>query len=138
MNLNEQRDTHFELASDYFSMLSEPTRLKILTTLGGGELAVGDIVARLDSSQPNVSRQLNALYKSRIVARRKVGTQVYYRIRDAEVIDLCRGICRKMVMAHSGASSCRSADNSCSLGGAECRWQMAASDRPSTGSGLHT
>lgn len=123
--LNEQMEAHFEHAGAYFALLSEPTRLKILTTLCSGERAVGDVVEQIGASQPNVSRQLNALYQSKILARRKDGTQVYYRIRDAEVIELCRGICRKMVTARTGAESCRLADNRCSIGGGDCGWQMS-------------
>lgn len=123
----EQLNAGFEQAGYYFALLSEPTRLKILTVLCAGERAVGAVVSALDASQANVSRQLNTLYRSNILARRKEGTQVYYRIRDRHTIELCRGICRKAAMARSGAATCRLADNSCSIGGVDCRWQPRAS-----------
>lgn len=86
----------FEEVSNYFFLLSEPTRLKILHALCGGERPVGDIVAEIESTQANVSRQLNMLYRSKILARRKDGTQVYYRIDDQNTVDVCRTVCGKM------------------------------------------
>lgn len=86
----------FEEVSNYFFLLSEPTRLKILHALCGGERPVGEIVTEIESTQANVSRQLNMLYRSRILARRKDGTQVYYRIDDQNTIDLCRTVCGQM------------------------------------------
>ncbi len=86
----------FEEVSNYFFLLSEPTRLKILHALCGGERPVGEIVTEIASTQANVSRQLNMLYRSKILARRKDGTQVYYRIDDQNTVDLCRTVCGQM------------------------------------------
>lgn len=118
-----------EEASYYFGLLSEPTRLKILSTLCHGERAVNSIVDYIEQSQPNVSRQLNMLYRSKILARRKDGTQVYYRISDQKTIDLCQEICRKKAIAlrndalRHACDTCRLPDNRCSIGGGECHWQ---------------
>ncbi|HJU99908.1 MAG TPA: metalloregulator ArsR/SmtB family transcription factor [Burkholderiaceae bacterium] len=86
----------FEEVSNYFFLLSEPTRLKILHALCAGERPVGEIVTEIESTQANVSRQLNMLYRARILGRRKEGTQVYYRIDDQATIDLCRTVCGQM------------------------------------------
>lgn len=86
----------FEEVSNYFFLLSEPTRLKILHALCNGERPVGEIVSAIESTQANVSRQLNMLYRARILARRKDGTQVYYRIEDQKTIDLCRNVCGRI------------------------------------------
>lgn len=92
----EQMQKLFEEVSNYFSLLSEPTRLKILHALCNGERQVGEIVGLIESTQANVSRQLNMLYRARILARRKEGTQVYYRIDDQSTIDFCRMVCSRM------------------------------------------
>lgn len=92
----EQMQEVFEEVSNYFFLLSEPTRLKILHALCNGERPVGEIVTEIESTQANVSRQLNMLYRSKILARRKDGTQVYYRIDDQNTIDLCRTVCGQM------------------------------------------
>ena len=65
----------FDEVSNFFFLLSEPTRLKILHSLCHGERPVGDIVAAIEATQANVSRQLNMLFRARILARRKDGTE---------------------------------------------------------------
>jgi DNA-binding transcriptional ArsR family regulator len=91
----EQRSVLFEEVADYFSLLSEPTRLKILHAVCEGERTVGDIVAHVESTQANVSRQINMLYRAKILSRRKEGTQVFYRVSDQKTIELCQSVCGK-------------------------------------------
>lgn len=86
----------FEDVSHYFALLSQPTRLKILYAVCQGERTVNDIVAEVESTQANVSRQLNMLYRARILGRRKEGSQVYYRIEDERTVELCRTVCGRM------------------------------------------
>jgi len=93
---NEEMAEVFEEVSNYFFLLSEPTRLKILHALCNGERPVGTIVKELGATQANVSRQLNMLYRARILGRRKDGAQVYYRIEDQNTIELCRTVCTQM------------------------------------------
>lgn len=94
----EQLNELFSVVSSYFSLLSEPTRLKILHALCNGERPVGEIVGEVASTQANVSRQLGMLYRSNILSRRKEGTTVYYRIDDQNTIDLCRTVCTQMAI----------------------------------------
>jgi DNA-binding transcriptional ArsR family regulator len=86
----------FEEVSHYFALLSQPTRLKILYAVCQGERSVNDIVSQVQSTQANVSRQLNMLYRARILARRKDGSQVYYRIEDQRTVDLCKSVCARL------------------------------------------
>lgn len=92
----EEMQELFEEVSNYFFLLSEPTRLKILHALCNGERTVGEIVDGIALTQANVSRQLNMLYRAKILGRRKEGTQVYYRIDDQNTVDLCRMVCTQM------------------------------------------
>lgn len=92
----QQMEELFEEVSSYFFLLSEPTRLKILHALCNGERPVGEVVNEVESTQANVSRQLSMLYRARILARRKEGTQVYYRIDDQNTIDICRKVCEQI------------------------------------------
>ncbi|VVD60798.1 transcriptional regulator [Pandoraea iniqua] len=89
----EELDRVFEKVSHYFSLLSEPTRLRILHALCGGEQSVSDVVAAVNSSQTNVSRHLNAMYQAGVLGRRKEGNQVYYTIADTGVVEICRAVC---------------------------------------------
>jgi DNA-binding transcriptional ArsR family regulator len=83
----------FEEVANYFSLFCEPTRLKILYAVCQGERSVGEIVTEVESTQANVSRQINMLYRAKILARRKEGTQVYYRIDDEKTIAMCQAVC---------------------------------------------
>ena len=100
MDVREGQDMErlFEDVSHYFSLLSQPTRLKILYAVCQGERAVNDIVEQVQSTQANVSRQLNLLYRARILARRNEGAKVYYRIEDLRTIELCQSVCGRMAL----------------------------------------
>ncbi|TMS57853.1 winged helix-turn-helix transcriptional regulator [Imbroritus primus] len=89
----EELDRVFEKVSGYFSLLAEPTRLKILHTLCDGEKPVNAIVETVQTSQANVSRHLNAMYRNGVLSRRKDGNLVIYAIADASVVELCRTVC---------------------------------------------
>ena len=83
----------FESVAEYFGLLAEPTRLRILHCLCNGELSVGDVMERAGLTQANTSRHLNLLYRAGVVDRRRDGTQVIYRIVDPNFSDLCRTVC---------------------------------------------
>lgn len=69
--------------SAQFAAFSDPTRLRILHLLRGGELCVGDLVGILDLPQPTVSRHLGYLRRSGLVATRKQGLWIFYRLAAA-------------------------------------------------------
>jgi DNA-binding transcriptional ArsR family regulator len=92
----EQMAELFEEVSNVFFLLSEPTRLKILHSLCHGERAVNEIVTEIEASQANVSRQINMLFRAKILARRKEGTQVYYRIDDPATLGICQSVCARV------------------------------------------
>ena len=64
-----------------FRALADPTRRAILEALAGGEAPVKDLTARFDVSQPAVSQHLAALRDAGLVAGRRDGRRVYYRVR---------------------------------------------------------
>jgi ArsR family transcriptional regulator len=74
----------------HFRMLGEPTRLKILQAVCRRPRAVGDIVAAAGASQANVSKHLSLLAAAGILTRRKDGQSVYYGMKDALTLKLCR------------------------------------------------
>jgi ArsR family transcriptional regulator len=67
-----------------FKAFSDPTRLRILHMLRGGELCVCDIGEVLNASQPKVSRHLAYLRKAGLVASRKQGLWIYYSLPSAK------------------------------------------------------
>ena len=63
-----------------FKALADPTRLRILGLLLGGEVCVCDIHGSLGIPQPRASRHLSYLRKSGLVLARKDGLWVHYRL----------------------------------------------------------
>ncbi|MCI0718035.1 MAG: metalloregulator ArsR/SmtB family transcription factor [Acidobacteria bacterium] len=77
-----------------FRMLSDPTRLAILRTLMvKGERNVGQVVEETGGSQANVSKHLKQLAGAGLVARRKEGLKVLYRLDDPVVEKICHLVC---------------------------------------------
>lgn len=59
--------------------LSDPTRLRILNLLKGGELCVCDLIATLDMPQSTISRHLSSLRKTGWIEMRRQGKWAFYR-----------------------------------------------------------
>ena len=86
--------TLIEHAAERFRLLSDPTRLRLLNELDqGDELAVGDLAARADVGLSNTSKHLHQLEREGIVAKRRRGTTILYRIADPSVRELCDIVC---------------------------------------------
>jgi DNA-binding transcriptional ArsR family regulator len=85
-----------ELIAARFRVLAEPMRLKILHTLGCNEITVSELVEATGAGQANVSKHLAVLADARLVARRKEGLNVYYRVADQTVFDLCDAVCSSL------------------------------------------
>ena len=64
-----------------FDVLAEPTRRRILDLLREGERSVNDLVARLDLSQPGVSKHLRVLREAGLVAVRRQAQRRIYGVR---------------------------------------------------------
>jgi DNA-binding transcriptional ArsR family regulator len=82
-----------ELIARRFQMLAEPTRIKLLDRLREGEANVNELSEGLGASQQNVSKHLAMLAEVGMLARRKEGNHVYYRIADEGVFALCEQVC---------------------------------------------
>jgi len=71
---------------------ADPTRLKILALLREGEVCVHQIVEALEMTQSAVSHQLRTLRGARLVAFKKRGRHVYYRLADDHVREMLDGV----------------------------------------------
>jgi DNA-binding transcriptional ArsR family regulator len=71
-----------------FSVLSEPSRRRILDLLREGERPVGDLVDRLGLSQPAVSKHLRVLRDAGLVEVRPDGQRRLYRLRPEPLVEL--------------------------------------------------
>ena len=69
-----------EALTTLYSALADPTRLRILSLLGDGEICVCHIHASLDVPQPTASRHLAYLRKSGLVEARRDGIWMHYKL----------------------------------------------------------
>ena len=88
----DQMQAVFESVARYFSVLGEPTRLRILHTLCRDEKCVNEIIKVTGLAQANASRHLGLMYQAGMLARRREGTQVFYRVADPMYVELCRTV----------------------------------------------
>jgi DNA-binding transcriptional ArsR family regulator len=73
--------------------MADPTRLRLLHELEGGEICVSDLAAQVGGSQANVSKHLAVLRKAGLVACRRDGMNVCYSIADRSAFEVCRTVC---------------------------------------------
>jgi DNA-binding transcriptional ArsR family regulator len=71
-----------------FKALADQSRLRILMALEQGEMCVCDLAAFLEISESAVSHQLRMLRQMSLVANRREGPVLYYRLTDAHVSQL--------------------------------------------------
>jgi len=74
-----------ERAARVIRVLGHPLRLRILELLEVGERNVADLQDELDASQAVISQQLAILRAEDVVAPRREGPRVYYRIIEPKV-----------------------------------------------------
>jgi ArsR family transcriptional regulator len=87
----------YEAAAELFGVLSTPIRLRIIGALcGGDEKNVSQLLHEIEVSQPNMSQQLNVLYRAGVVDKRRDGAQMYYRIADETVVRVCKAVCTQV------------------------------------------
>jgi DNA-binding transcriptional ArsR family regulator len=96
-NDSAELDYLFDQVAGYMQLFAEPTRLRIMHTLCDKECSVNEVVEAIGATQTNVSRHLSAMHKSRVLARRKEGTTVYYTVSDPKAVELCRTVCMNII-----------------------------------------
>ena len=76
-----------------FRVIGDPLRVRLLDRLRDDELSVNELAEQLGAGQQNVSKHLAVLADAGVLARRKEGNRVYYRIADESVFALCDQVC---------------------------------------------
>ena len=102
MVTRSNEDQVFESVAELFSILSTPIRLKIISAVCHGEKNVSELLAEIDTTQPNMSQHLSMLYRSGVLAKRRDGTQMYYRLQSERVSTLCRAVCTQVAIELEG------------------------------------
>jgi len=99
MPLSEPQHLHALLdeASKIFALLSAPMRLRILSSLCHGEKNVGQLLAAVQTTQPNISQHLNMLYRAGLVRKRREGVQIFYATADEHIVQICQTMCDRVL-----------------------------------------
>ena len=86
-------DEVVELIARRLRVIADPTRIKLLDRLRATEATVQELTESVGSTQQNVSKHLGVLADAGIVARRRQGSFMRYRVIDESVYRLCEEIC---------------------------------------------
>ncbi|MEM7650434.1 MAG: metalloregulator ArsR/SmtB family transcription factor, partial [Cyanobacteria bacterium P01_A01_bin.70] len=78
--------------AEFFSALSDPHRLKLLSALAHQELCVCDLAAAVNMGESAVSHQLRVLRSQRLVKYRRQGRNVCYSLADDHIMTLYREV----------------------------------------------
>jgi ArsR family transcriptional regulator len=86
-------DGALSLVAGRFRALGDPSRLRILRQLMGGERSVQELLEDTGLTQTNLSRHLGVLRREAIVERRAEGNRALYRICDPTMVEVCDLVC---------------------------------------------
>jgi DNA-binding transcriptional ArsR family regulator len=100
VDLNQARQIHQDILSleksqrmaEFFSLLGDGNRLRILSALALQELCVCDLAASVKMTESAVSHQLRTLRTMRLVGYRRQGRNVFYSLKDSHVLNLYREV----------------------------------------------
>jgi ArsR family transcriptional regulator, lead/cadmium/zinc/bismuth-responsive transcriptional repressor len=78
--------------AEFFGILADPNRLRLLSALASQELCVCDLAAATKMSESAVSHQLRVLRTARLVKYRREGRNIFYSLADHHVVNLYREV----------------------------------------------
>jgi DNA-binding transcriptional ArsR family regulator len=87
--LDHSRNEVLRLQAELCKSLANPKRLQIIQELRGGEKSVSELAGILELKQSNTSQHLAMLRRIGVIAPRKEGNAVFYRLADARIADAC-------------------------------------------------
>jgi DNA-binding transcriptional ArsR family regulator len=77
-----------QLKAEVLKALAQPTRLKILECLRGGERCICEIIPAINGEQSNISRHITLMQKSHLITTRKDGVKVMVKVRDPQIFEI--------------------------------------------------
>jgi DNA-binding transcriptional ArsR family regulator len=82
-------DAAFQLHAELCKVLTDPKRLLLIDALRHAERSVGELAGQIGMSLPNASQHLSVLRHAGLVAARRQGTTVRYRLVEPRIGDAC-------------------------------------------------
>ncbi len=83
--------------AERLAAMADQTRLRLLLRLKCGTSNVTELTRDLKVRQASVSKHLAVLKQAGLVSAQRRGTQVFYRIQDKSVFEMCRIVCDGVV-----------------------------------------
>ncbi len=83
----------YENAAEFVKAISHEKRLQLIELLKTQERCVEELTASMGVGFKSVSAHLRVMKKQGILATRKDGKRVYYRLRNSEILELFKHIC---------------------------------------------
>ena len=74
--------------SDFYKIMGDPTRCRIICALKENEMCVCDLCNVLSMSKSSISHQLAKMREYGVVKCRRDGKEVYYSLDDSHVLDI--------------------------------------------------
>jgi DNA-binding transcriptional ArsR family regulator len=71
-----------------FRALGDPSRLRLLARLAGGDVCVTELAELEDEKLSTISARLKTLHEVRLVKRRREAKHIYYALSDSHVLRL--------------------------------------------------
>jgi ArsR family transcriptional regulator len=89
VDVADRTPEQYRLHAEICKVLTEPKRLMLLDALRDGERSVGELALLLGVALPNASQHLAVLRAAGLVAGRRAGTTVTYRLAEPAIVDAC-------------------------------------------------
>ena len=122
-------DAQLEQAAELFKALSTVSRLRILTSLAGGEGSVGSLVQSTGLSQPLVSQHLRVLRSMNLVTVSRSGREAIYALTDEH--DVVQVALAAVKLAHEASGGVASDEEDIPAAAAPVeRKERGRADRP--------
>ena len=83
--LNLPQENKLINLADFYKIMGDPTRLKLLMCLESGPLCVTDLACSLDMTLSAISHQLKQLRLAKLVKANKIGKVVFYELDDHHI-----------------------------------------------------
>jgi ArsR family transcriptional regulator len=94
----------YQLKAEFFKSLGHPVRIRVLELLSVREHAVAELLPEVGVEPANLSQQLAVLRRAGLVATRREGTVVHYRLTSphvAELLAVARTILTTVLAGHA-------------------------------------
>jgi len=86
------KEENIEKASKALKAMGHPLRLKILCVIGAEELPVMDIVAKVGTTQSNISQHIDILREKDIIVSRRDGSKILCKVKDLQILNLLQSM----------------------------------------------